>query len=115
MATEGPDAHGLRLTGVHVTHPDGAVALEDVTLDVAPGEVLAIVGPSGSGKTTLLRAVAGLVPMTGRVEIDGRDVSGLSDHDRNLAMVFEAGGLIPFLNVADNVGFGLRLRKVPKD
>jgi multiple sugar transport system ATP-binding protein len=114
MGTEGPDVPGLRLTGVRVTHPDGVVALEDVTLDVARGEVLAIVGPSGSGKTTLLRAVAGLVEAAGRVEIDGRDVSGLSARERNLAMVFEAGGLLPFLNVEDNVGFGLRLHKVPK-
>jgi multiple sugar transport system ATP-binding protein len=113
-ARGGPDGSGLRLRSLHVTHPDGTVALEDVTFDVAPGEVLAIVGPSGSGKTTLLRAVAGLVEAAGRVDIGGRDMSGVRTQERNLAMVFEAGGLIPNLNVAENVGFSLRLHKVPR-
>ena len=100
---------------VSVTLRDGTVALEAISLDVAAGEVMAIVGPSGSGKTTLLRAVAGLVKARGTIEIDGRDVSHLETEDRNLAMVFEAGSLLSFLDVAENVGFGLRVHKVRAD
>jgi len=99
---------------VKVTHKDGQVALEQVSFDVAPGEVLAIVGPSGSGKTTLLRAVAGLVDYTGTVELGGRDVTGVSTDRRDLAMVFEASTLISFLDVQENLGFGLRLHHVEK-
>jgi multiple sugar transport system ATP-binding protein len=106
---------GLRLRDVSVTHPGGRPALAGVTLDVPPGELLAVVGPSGSGKTTLLRAVAGLAAVRGRVEIDGKDVTGLSAPQRNVAMVFETAGLLPFLDVAGNVGFGLRLRHVPRE
>ena len=65
----------MRLRDVRVTREDGTIALEQISLDVAAGELLAIVGPSGSGKTTLLRAVAGLVPAGGTVELGGRDVA----------------------------------------
>jgi multiple sugar transport system ATP-binding protein len=106
---------GLRVQGLRAAHPDGRVAIEEITLDVAPGEVVAVVGPSGSGKTTMLKAVAGLVRAAGTVEIDGRDVSRTPPQDRNLAMVFESGSLISFLDVAENVGFGLRLHGVPAD
>ena len=104
---------GLRVRGLRVAHPDGRVAIDEITLDVAAGEVVVVVGPSGSGKTTMLRAIAGLVPADGTVEIDGRDVTALPTSERNLAMVFEGGSLISFLDVADNVGFGLRLHGMP--
>jgi multiple sugar transport system ATP-binding protein len=97
---------------VTVTHKDGTLALERISFEVAPGEVLAIVGPSGSGKTTLLRAVAGLVAVTGTVELGGRDVAGVSTDHRDLAMVFEADTLISFLTVQENLAFGLRLHHV---
>ena len=105
----------MRLRDVRVTREDGTVALEQVSLDVAPGELLAIVGPSGSGKTTLLRAVAGLVQAGGTVELAGRDVAGVSTDRRDLAMVFETGALVSILDVHDNLGLGLRLHHVPKD
>jgi len=103
---------GLRLRDLSVTL-GGNVVLEATSFEVAPGEILAIVGPSGSGKTTLLRAVAGLAPSRGTVEIDGRDVTHLPTAARNVAMVFEAGALASFLDVGDNMGLGLRLQGVP--
>jgi multiple sugar transport system ATP-binding protein len=93
----------------------GTVALRDVTLLAAPGELLVVLGASGSGKSTLLRAVAGLLPVaSGTVLVDGRDVTGTSPQERRLAMVFEAGALVPFLDVAANLGWGLRTRGVPE-
>src|SRR3954463_9130469 len=105
----------MRLRDVRATREDGTVGLEQVSLDVAPGEMLAIVGPSGSGKTTLLRAVAGLVKGSGTVELGGGGGTGVSTARRDLAMVFETGALISFLDVHDNLGLGLRLHHVPED
>ncbi len=106
---------GVRLRDVRVTREDGTIALEQISLDVAAGELLAIVGPSGSGKTTLLRAVAGLVPAGGTVELAGRDVAGVSTDRRDLGMVFETSALVSILDVHGNLGLGLRLHHVPKD
>lgn len=87
------------------------VALDDVDLRVGRGELLVVVGPSGSGKTTLLRAIAGLETLqAGRVEIDGRDVSGLPPGRRDVAMVFQEYALLPHLTVAENIAFGERAR-----
>ena len=91
------------------------VALQDVTLLAAPGELLAVLGASGSGKSTLLRTVAGLLPpRSGEVVIDGRPATRMSPGERRVAMVFETGALIPFLDAADNMGWGLRARRVPR-
>lgn len=103
---------GLRVRDLRVAHPDGRVAIEEITLDVLPGQVVAVVGPSGSGKTTMLRAIAGLVAAGGTIEIDGRDVTHVATPERNLAMVFEGGSLIPSRDVAENLHFGLRLHGV---
>jgi multiple sugar transport system ATP-binding protein len=106
------DETGLR--GVTVLRGD-VVALRDVTLLAGPGELLAVLGASGSGKSTLLRTVAGLLPVqSGEVVVDGRPVTGMSPGERRVAMVFETGALIPFLDAADNMGWGLRARKVPQ-
>jgi multiple sugar transport system ATP-binding protein len=94
---------------------DNTVALRRVTLRAGPGELLVILGPSGCGKSTALRVVAGLTPVRrGRVFIDGRDVTALPPNKRNVAMVFEYSTLLPFLDVAHNIGFGMKLRNVPK-
>jgi multiple sugar transport system ATP-binding protein len=91
------------------------VALRDVTLLARPGELLAVLGASGSGKSTLLRTVAGLLPVrSGEVVIDGLPATGMSPARRQVAMVFEEGALIPFLDAAGNMGWGLRARKVPQ-
>jgi len=95
---------------------EGHAAVEDFTLDVAEGEFVTLLGPSGCGKTTLLRMVAGLeFPDRGRIFIGGRDVTGTPAHKRPVNMVFQRVTLFPHLNVFENVAFGLRLRRVPKD
>jgi multiple sugar transport system ATP-binding protein len=96
-------------------HFGSTVAVDHLSLDVAPGELLVIVGPSGCGKTTALRMVAGLEQTTeGRIHIDGEDVTELRGRDRNLAMVFQSYALYPHLSVEDNISFGLRQRKVDR-
>jgi thiamine transport system ATP-binding protein len=90
---------------------DGKVALDDATLYVDDGEVVAVLGASGSGKTTLLRVVAGLqLAAAGRVVLDGRDLSGVPPHLRGLGLVFQDHALFPHRDVAGNVAFGLRMR-----
>ena len=107
---------GLALRGVGHRHPGASTwALRGIDLDVAPGEVLAVVGPSGSGKTTLLRAVSGLLePTEGDVLIGGRSVRGTAPERRPVAMVFQGFALFPHLSVRDNLGFGLRVRRVAR-
>lgn len=94
----------------------GAVeALRGFELDIEPGEAMAIVGPSGSGKTTALRVAAGLDAVSaGRIVIGGRDVTAAGPAERNVSMVFQSYALFPHLSVADNIGFGLRVRKVAR-
>jgi ABC-type sugar transport system ATPase subunit len=94
---------------------DGTVALGGIDLDAADGELLVVLGPSGSGKTTLLRVTAGLEPVSaGSVSIGGRDVTAVPPGRRNVAMVFQTYALFPHLDVAENIGFGLEAREVPK-
>ena len=86
-------------------------ALNNVSLDVRPGELLALLGPSGSGKTTLLRAIAGLArPDSGVISFQGADAEGLSLRDRRVGFVFQQYALFRHMTVADNIGFGLRVR-----
>jgi thiamine transport system ATP-binding protein len=93
----------------------GTVAVDDVSLGLPTGEVLAVLGASGCGKSTLLRAVAGLErPDEGSVLFDGVDVTGVPAHRRGFALMFQDGQLFPNLSVADNVGYALRLRRTPR-
>jgi multiple sugar transport system ATP-binding protein len=104
------------LAGVTKEFPGGAVAVAALDLQVANGEFLVLVGPSGSGKTTVLRMVGGLEEATsGEIRIGGRDVTGLAPRDRDIAMVFQTYALYPHMTVAENMAFGLKLRKTPKD
>ncbi|MCY7298257.1 MAG: ABC transporter ATP-binding protein [Ilumatobacteraceae bacterium] len=87
--------------------------LDCVSLEVASGEVVALLGPSGVGKSTLLRVIAGLLTAdSGTVSLDGRDVTMLPSHRRNIGLVFQDEQLFPHLTVAENVGFGLRMQRV---
>jgi multiple sugar transport system ATP-binding protein len=93
----------------------GVQAVFDLTLDVDDGEFLVLVGPSGCGKTTALRMVAGLEEISGGIlEIGGRVVNDVSPKERDIAMVFQNYALYPHLDVAQNIAFGLRLRRTPK-
>jgi multiple sugar transport system ATP-binding protein len=93
----------------------GAAAVDDVTLRVDDGEFLVLVGPSGCGKSTLLRLIAGLEEATaGTVWIGGRDVTDLAPRERDLAMVFQSYALYPHMTVRQNLGYGLKVRRLPK-
>ncbi|SDN09799.1 thiamine transport system ATP-binding protein [Allokutzneria albata] len=105
---------GLRLSSLSV-HYGQTVAVSDVDLEIADGEVLALLGPSGCGKSTLLRAVAGLERAhSGTVEWDRTDLAAVPVHRRGFGLVFQDGQLFPHRDVAGNVAFGLRMRGVDK-
>jgi multiple sugar transport system ATP-binding protein len=96
-------------------YDNGVQAVFDLTLDIHDGEFLVLVGPSGCGKTTALRMVAGLEDISdGTLSIGGRVVNDMSPKERDIAMVFQNYALYPHLSVAENIAFGLRLRKAPK-
>ena len=103
----------LGLEHVSVRFGD-TVAVDDVSLELPRGEVLAVLGPSGCGKSTLLRAVAGLEPLAGGVvRSDGHDLAGVPTHKRGFALMFQDGQLFAHLTVARNVAYALRLRRTP--
>jgi putative spermidine/putrescine transport system ATP-binding protein len=100
---------------VFPTSGGSVTAVDGVDLDVADGEFFAMLGPSGSGKTTVLRMIAGFEqPTSGRILLDGADVSRLAPFQRDVNTVFQDYALFPHMTVADNVGYGLRVRKVPR-
>jgi multiple sugar transport system ATP-binding protein len=104
----------VQLKEVDKVYEGGVRAVQDLSLYVKDGEFLVLVGPSGCGKTTALRMVAGLEEITdGTITIGDRVVNDLSPKDRDIAMVFQNYALYPHLSVADNIAFGLRLRKTP--
>jgi len=101
---------------VDKVYANGVQAVFDLSLDIEDGEFLVLVGPSGCGKTTALRMVAGLEEISdGTVSIGGRVVNKMTPKERDIAMVFQNYALYPHLSVAENIAFGLRLRKAPKD
>src|SRR4051812_5325259 len=96
-------------------YPGGHEAVRDLDITVSDGEFLVLVGPSGCGKSTALRMVAGLEDISdGRILIGGEVANDLSPRDRNIAMIFQTYALYPHLTVAENIGFGLRVRGAGK-
>jgi multiple sugar transport system ATP-binding protein len=96
--------------------PDGTQAVHDLELEIRDGELMVLVGPSGCGKTTALRMLAGLEEISeGEIRIGDRIVNDLTPRDRDIAMVFQSYALYPHMTVADNLAFGLKLRKLPKN
>ena len=106
----------LSLKNVCKVYPNGFVAVKDFNLEIADQEFIIFVGPSGCGKSTTLRMIAGLEEISsGELKIDGRVVNDVEPKDRDIAMVFQNYALYPHMTVFDNMAFGLKLRKVPKD
>jgi putative spermidine/putrescine transport system ATP-binding protein len=104
----------VRLEGVRKSYGDVA-AVDGVDLEIAPGEFFTLLGPSGSGKTTTLRLIAGFErPDGGVIELHGRDVTGVAPYERDVNTVFQDYALFPHMTVADNVGYGLRVKGVRK-
>jgi multiple sugar transport system ATP-binding protein len=100
---------------VSKVYGDGTTAVSDLSLDISNGEFMVLVGPSGCGKTTALRMVAGLEEISrGMVRIGDRVVNHVPSRDRDIAMVFQSYALYPHLSVFENIAFGLRLKKMPK-
>ncbi|HEU4355185.1 MAG TPA: sn-glycerol-3-phosphate ABC transporter ATP-binding protein UgpC [Actinomycetota bacterium] len=103
------------LDGITKVFDGDVVAVSDLSLEIADGEFMVLVGPSGCGKSTILRILAGLEEVTaGEVTIGDRQVTDLAPKDRDVAMVFQNYALYPHMTVEENLGFGLRLRKLPK-
>ncbi len=106
----------ISIVGVRKQFSNGSNALDDVNLRIEDGQFAVLVGPSGCGKTTLLRIIAGLEkPTSGVVKIGDQDVTQLSPGDRDVAMVFQNYALYPHMTVAENIRFGLEVRKLPRD
>jgi multiple sugar transport system ATP-binding protein len=107
---------GITLDRVTKVYPNGVRAVDDLSLEIAEGEFCVLVGPSGCGKSTLLRMIAGLEDVTeGDVLIGGDDVTERPPQQRDIAMVFQNYALYPHMSVRQNLAFGLKLRKLPKE
>ena len=105
----------IRLEGITKVFPSGFCAIRGLDLEVADGEFLVLVGPSGCSKTTLLRTIAGLEDVSnGRIEIGGKDVTDAPPRRRDVAMVFQNYALYPHMNVRKNLGYGLKVRRIPR-
>jgi multiple sugar transport system ATP-binding protein len=107
---------GLTLKNIYKKYPGGVVAVSDVNLEIRDKEFIVLVGPSGCGKSTTLRMIAGLEEISeGELYIGDRLVNDIAPKDRDIAMVFQNYALYPHMTVFENMAFGLKLRKVPKD
>lgn len=105
----------LELKEIKKSFTEGEAVLDNISLEISKGEFITLLGSSGCGKTTTLRIIAGLEqPDAGSVCLDGREVTGLEPNQRDVNTVFQNYALFPHMNVAENIGYGLKLKKVPK-
>lgn len=105
----------LELKEIKKSFTEGEAVLDNISLEISKGEFITLLGSSGCGKTTTLRIIAGLEqPDAGSVWLDGREVTGLEPNQRDVNTVFQNYALFPHINVAENIGYGLKLKKVPK-
>ncbi|MFB5268753.1 ABC transporter ATP-binding protein [Paenibacillus enshidis] len=105
----------IHIHEVHKTYPDGTKALEPIHLEIRHGEVLVLLGPSGCGKSTLLRMIAGLEQTSGgSITVNGEEISHLPPEKRDIGLVFQQYALFPTMTVAQNIAFGMKLRKKSK-
>ena len=105
----------LELKEIKKSFTEGEAVLDNISLEISKGEFITLLGSSGCGKTTTLRIIAGLEqPDAGNVWLDGREVTGLEPNQRDVNTVFQNYALFPHMNVAENIGYGLKLKKVPK-
>lgn len=105
----------LELKEIKKSFTKGEAVLDNISLEISKGEFITLLGSSGCGKTTTLRIIAGLEqPDAGSVWLDGREVTGLEPNQRDVNTVFQNYALFPHMNVAENIGYGLKLKKVPK-
>ncbi|MGG6296541.1 ABC transporter ATP-binding protein [Leptolyngbya sp. AN02str] len=103
----------LQLRHVYKSYQSAMMAVQDVSLEIQAGEFISLLGPSGCGKTTILRMIAGFEPITsGEIYLEGRDISRLPANRRDMGMVFQSYSLFPHMTAAQNIAFGLRLKKV---
>lgn len=106
----------VRIANASFSYPGGKAGIFDVSLDIDPGELVVCIGPSGCGKTTLLKMIAGFLPCaSGRVLLDGEDVTGVAVRERQCGIVFQSYALFPHMRVWENVAYPLRVRDVPID
>ena len=106
----------VSIANASFSYPGGKAGIFDVSLDIAPGELVVCIGPSGCGKTTLLKMIAGFLPCaSGRVLLDGEDVTGVAVRERQCGIVFQSYALFPHMRVWENVAYPLRVRDVPID
>ena len=106
----------IELKHISRTFSDGFKAVSDFNLEVKRGEFVTFLGPSGCGKTTTLRMIAGFdMPTEGDILLNGRDISKLPPNERPINTVFQRYALFPHMNVYENIAFGLKLKKLPKD
>ena len=105
----------IELNDIEIRYGD-YVAVKDVNIDVKEGEFFTFLGPSGCGKTTILRSIAGFIkPYSGNVILEGKDITNVAPEKRQIGMVFQSYALFPTMTVFDNISYGLKIMKMPKD
>ena len=105
---------GITLSGIQKRY-GSVTAVTDINLELPQGKFISFLGPSGCGKTTLLRLIAGLeVPTQGSISLEGKDITRVATHQRNVGMVFQSLALFPHLSAGENIAYGLRVRGVDR-